>query len=103
MVAPSPWVHGERLIHAVKDAASMNVDIRVTGTSYANLLTRMDVLTRAFSQFSYDLTLDIEGETILWENCQPADWAWGNGGAIDDRMIRSLKQEIRFVVRRSKP
>ena len=103
LAVTSPWAHGERLVHAVKDAPSMNVDIRVTGTSHGNLWNRLDVLTRAFSQFSYDLTFDIEGAVFTWEKCQPADWAVGNGGQIDDRMIRSLKQEVRFVVRRSKP
>ena len=99
----SPWVHGNQLVHAVREAPSMQVAVRVTGTSHSNLWTRINTLTDAFSQFDYDLTFTIEGVTFTWDRCQPADFSVGNDGQIDDRMIRSLKQEVRFLVERRKP
>lgn len=103
LTTSSPWIGGTQLIHAVKESPQMPVNIRVTGTSHANLWSRMATLTNAFSQFEYDLIFEIEGVTFTWEKCQPADYSIGQSGAIDGLMIRSLKQEVRFLVDRGRP
>lgn len=95
----SPYIHGESLVGAVKETAAMSLSIRVLGTSAASLNTRTATLLRAFEQFNYQLTLVLDGVIWTWD-CQPADYAGGDGGEFEPNLLRAFQQVYRFSIPR---
>lgn len=97
--ASSPFVHGQVLVNAVKDVATSTLGVRVIGGSASSLWSRIDTLLRAFEQFSFDLTVALDGQTFTWR-CQAADYSVGESGVFQDFHLRSLQQEVQFSIPR---
>lgn len=95
----STFVSGRVLTHAVRDTANISLAVRVTSDTPANLHTKINAMTQAFSQFSYTMTVLIDGVQYTW-NCEPADWAIGDGGNFQDLHLRSNTQYVRLSIPR---
>jgi hypothetical protein len=98
VTAQSPFVAGRVPVHIVPDIIILNPIIRVRGTSYADLDTKIDTLTVAFTQFIYTLTFEIGGEFDREYQCEAADYATGNAGQYEDLKLRSFVQDVAFEV-----
>lgn len=70
----SRWVHGDFLVSATKRSSHAPLRIRVLGSSAPELDTRTRSLLDVFDQWSYDLTLTVDGVVHKWR-CQPADYS----------------------------
>lgn len=95
--AESPYVAGKMLVHSVKDQQTGTLKIRVEGSSQSQLYSRMETLAEAFEQFSYTLSLYINGVLYSYQ-CDAADYAVGDNGQIDDLFLRSNMQMMTFQV-----
>lgn len=74
--ATSPYVHGRLLTGAVLEQTEIPLPIRVDANTAAVLAQRVKALINAISQFTYTLTLDLDGEVTSW-TCEPADYTPG--------------------------
>lgn len=63
---------GRRLTQAQKDTVTDVLLIRVYGSSWAEVNNRAGTLMAAFSQFTYQLTVTING-VVRTAECEPAD------------------------------
>ena len=97
--ATSPYVHGAILVGAVKDIGLATLGVRVMAPSDSTLWARVDTLVRAFEQFTYDLSVTIDGSTFTWR-CQPADYSVGDSGVFQEFHLMSHQQEVRFTIPR---
>lgn len=95
----SRFVHGETLVGAVKQQASDALVVRAYGATHAQLRQRIKAVTDAFSQFSYDLTVTIEGE-VSTHRCDPADYTVGEADAVQKFHLMALQQEVSLTVPR---
>lgn len=98
-VSKSAYVHGETLVGAVKDVMTAQLGVRVLASSISLLQTRVSTLLTAFSQFSYNLTITLDGSTWQWK-CEPADYAIGDGGVFQDLHLLAYQQEVRLNIPR---
>lgn len=89
--AESPYVAGKYLTHAVKDQQTSTLKVRVLGTSQSVLYTRMEALAEAVEQFSFTLTLTINGTLFQYE-CDASDYSVGDSGSVQDLWLRSDTQ-----------
>lgn len=60
-------------IKAVRDTATLAYVIRVRGTSPANYRENLNLLFRACGQLRYVVTEVIDGQTLEWHLCRPAN------------------------------
>lgn len=93
----SPYVIGKIQTHVVKDLQTSTLTIRVEGDDQEDLFDKMTELCEAFEQFNYTLTIIINGTTFTY-SCYTADYAVGEGGQLDDLMLRSNMQMITFDI-----
>lgn len=98
ITAQSPYYKGRYLVRAVEDHQTSILNLRVKGEDQENLYAAINELVAAFTQQSYDLTLNINGNIWVYENCEPADYVLGDGGQIDDLMARSNTQNLSFSI-----
>lgn len=66
------YQRGHRLIQAQQDTATDVLLVRVYGDSWIEVNNRVKVLRDAFSQFTYQLTVTING-LVRTAECEPAD------------------------------
>ena len=108
-VATSPYQHGEFLVGAVKDVLTAILAIRCYGSSASELNANVAALLRAFEQFSYTLSVSIEGVESRWI-CEPADYSVADGatetaakrrGGFDKFALMSHQQTYVFNIPRS--
>lgn len=93
----SPYVIGQTLVHSVKDLQTSVLRVRVKGDTQAEMYTRLEALCEAFEQFSYDLTIIVNGVTYSYE-CNTANYSVGQGGNLEDLWLRSNTQMVSFEV-----
>lgn len=96
----SPYVDGSFLVNATRDQVTTPLGIRVTGSSRTDCMNKVGTLCRAFEQFSYELTITVDGTDFTY-TCDPADYSWGEGGALQTFHIKAYKQEVNFMIPRS--
>lgn len=97
ITAESIFYPGRTLVHATPDVQTSILKIRVKGETQQDLYNRVAEVTAAFDQFSYSLTVNING--TYWEyECETADWTLGQDGAVDDIMLRSNTQFVTFTI-----
>lgn len=97
--ATSPYMHGDAQVSAVLDVMRAPLVMRVYGSTHSQLDSRIADLLNAFSQFEYTLTLVIGGVTHQWL-CNQADYAVGDGGAIDKFPMMVRQQIVHFEIPR---
>lgn len=93
----SPYVIGQTQVHAVKDLQTSVLRVRVKGDTQTELYTRLEALCEAFEQFSYTLTIIINGVTYTYA-CNTANYSVGDGGNLEDLWLRSNTQMVTFEV-----
>lgn len=74
----SPNIAGSELLNAVKEQASLPLEVLVQSDTAANLDAAVQALADAVWQFSYDVTVTIDGVVKVW-SCTPAGFAPSSG------------------------
>ena len=97
ITAESPYINGRTLVHRVADTQTSTLKLRIKGSSQADLYDRMNELAIAFSQFSYTLTINVNGRKWSFL-CETADMSAGDGGSVNDLMLRSNIQYLNFTI-----
>lgn len=100
MTAKSPYQHGEFLIGAVKDAETGVISIRSYGSDVETLEANVAALLDAFSQFTYHVSVTIDGVVHEW-SCEPADAAMNQDQGFDKFAQEALQQLWTFRFPRS--
>lgn len=95
----SPYVDGAFLVAAAKGVSTAPLVIRVRGSSRTDLNNKVNALLRAFEQFTYQLTITIDGQAQTWD-CMPADYAAQGTGEWDGDRMRDLHQDYAFQIPR---
>lgn len=80
----SAHVPGSRLLTATLEAAELPLTINVRGASPAATATLQAEVEAALSQFSYDLTLTVDGVATVYE----ADFSWPRW-TVDSGMVQA--------------
>ena len=66
-VPDSAWVSGRKLLIAEPEPTSLTLDFIISGSSHGDLSAKMSELEQATEQFSYTVSLDIDGQTKTWD------------------------------------
>lgn len=74
--ADSPFVHGSLLTSAVLLQSSLPMSVKAGAATTAALEDLMDELEAALFQFTYDVTVTVDGSPRVWR-ADPADIGWG--------------------------
>lgn len=75
-VATSRWLSGGKLVSTRNEIISLELTVRIWGSSVANMRTMIDDLGNALGQFSYQVTETVSGAlTTNVYDCMPASWA----------------------------
>lgn len=86
----SRYTPGRLLLGAVFDGSAIPLTLTIKGTSAANLLARKAELVAALAQFSYDVTMTVNGQTIgTWPADATTVW-WGVVDHGDARQFIAL-------------
>lgn len=93
----SPFVSGRTLVHAIRDVGEVPIKLRVVGDDAEDVHEKINALLQAVSQFSYTITVDIDGVVYSWE-AEPADWSVGEGGSWQDLHLRSNTQDVSLSI-----
>ncbi len=93
----TPYVNGRTLVHAVPDTETATIKAIVKGANPTDVISKINVLEAAVSQFQYLMAVEIAGYTWIW-NCEPADMTIGDGGAYEDLWLRSNMQRVTLSV-----
>lgn len=67
-------VHGTEFLTAVKEQADIPLKVMVQADTSAALDTAIDELDDALSQFTYPVTVDLDGVEKVWD-ASPAPWS----------------------------
>lgn len=81
----SAWVGGRQLLAAVEDAGTLPLTIYAHGSSAAALEAAIAELEAASSQFAYDVTITIDGQSRTWA----ADPELPQWGPVDSGLVRA--------------
>lgn len=90
----SAYVGGRQMLAAVRDAGSIPLVIYVHATTAALLETAKDELEAATSQWTYDLTLTVNGQARTWA----ADPELPTWGALDSGMVKAHLARASIVI-----
>lgn len=94
--ATAPYVHGRLLTGAVLEQAEIPMPVRAQAATPQQLHQLVVDLVEAISQFTYTLTLDLDGVVTTW-SCEPADYA--PGGDVYYRAHTSdYRQHVQLTV-----
>lgn len=96
----SPYINGETLVGAVKDVMSASLGVRIRASSAATLDSRLDTVLDAFGQFTYNVTVVIDGVSRTWK-CEPADYSVSEGeGGFNKFNLMNKYHEVSFSIPR---
>ena len=88
-------VAGASLLHAVPDQGTIGLKIGARTDTTAALKAAMDEFTAAVTQFSYVLTLQVDGVTFGAYNADPEFPQWG---ALDSGNVRAKLNEAQITI-----
>lgn len=90
----SAFVPGRVLLAAVRDSGSMPLRIYAQGESTAGVRAAMDELEDALEQFTYNLTLTVDGVSRTWvADPELPDW-----GELDSGLVTAYKRVATVAV-----
>ena len=83
-------MHGKVLLAAVKEHATLPLQVNVHGTSAADLATNKATLAAAVEQWAFTAQLTVNGEGFAW-SCDPSSpkWAPHDSGMAAQHMARA--------------
>ena len=74
----SDAIHGREVTSAALEQSSLALEVAVQGTTSSDLRTKRVALTTALSQFTYTVTVTVDGVAQTWA-CDPANWSVSGG------------------------
>lgn len=84
----SAWVGGKQLLSAVADAGTLPIAFNINAASASALEALITEVEAATSQFIYDLTVNIDGQTRTW-SADPELPTWtADSGMVRAHMVR---------------
>lgn len=86
--ASSPLTHGSVVTRATLEQTSINLSVYAQGASTGALVALQDTLEAAFAQFSYAVTITVDGSAKEY-TCDPADVSWGELSAPEAKAFLS--------------
>jgi hypothetical protein len=95
----TPYVNGRTLVNAVPDQQVSVLKLYCHGANDEEIFSKIDGLRTALFQFQYLIAVEVGGSTWIW-NCEPADFTIGNGGAIEDLLLRQGLQRVTATIPR---
>lgn len=93
----SPFTEGRTVVANLMDVVEREITIRVFGSTAAQRDQRMYDLIRAFTQFSFVITTNIQGTVRAWR-CETADVVVGDGGKLQEFHAMRFMQDVTFMV-----
>jgi len=90
----SAYVAGNKLLAAVLDASVLPLVVYAQAASSSALATLQAELEAAVSQFSYTVTLTVDGVARSWQ----ADPTWPNWGDVDSGMVAAKIARASFAI-----
>jgi hypothetical protein len=90
----SDYLPGKQLLGAVLDQATLPVVVHVRAVSTAALLAAQAVLEAAVSQWSYLVTVTLDGAARSWD----ADPSWPDWGEIDPGLSEQHMSRASIVI-----
>lgn len=81
----SSWVSGQKLLVAGTQASTLSINLIVNGISHADLSAKMVELEEATYQLSYEISMEIDGQTKTW-NADSTLPQWG----VVDHLLQDL-------------
>ena len=99
--AEAPWIEGKYLTSSVKEQREMRLVGRCYFTSMLEMQNRYQELEAAFSQFIYELSVELtypggDSATGVWQAYAAPSLSMGDAGSFNPQALRSGIQE--FVV-----
>lgn len=64
--ASSRWVDGAAVTASKLEVANIQMRVKVTGTSATDLMTRIDAIRNALTQFSFSMTVSVNGASRVY-------------------------------------
>jgi hypothetical protein len=92
----SPMVKGRYPSSLVEANRTGNISVHVLST-LADLQADIQEVIDAMTQFKYMLAWEFDGLSGVWQ-CEKADWAVGEAGALNARFLEGHNQIIHFTV-----
>ena len=89
-----PDLHGKQLLSAVREHSAIPARVYTDAASAADLATNKATLAAALGQFSYTVTLNLDGATAAY-SADPCGPRWG---AVDSGMVRGRIAAASFVI-----
>ena len=97
LMPDSADVHGSELVAAVLERTSLPLEVIVMASSSAALKTAMTALRDAVWQFSYPVTVTVDGQSETWAGCGPAAWALSNS-KVDHSHVAQFFRVVTIVI-----
>lgn len=91
----SETVAGKQLVAVTGEQGTLQLGVAAWGDEFADVKAAMDELTQATTQFSYTLTLVVDGVTI---GVYEAHAEHPNWGALDSGAVRAKRQEATITI-----
>ena len=91
-----PQVNGRYPSSIVEGSRSGNITVHVL-SNLANLQVDVQEVIAAMTQFRYMLVWQFDGLGGTWQ-CEKADWALGEAGTLDAKLLEIHTQKIHFTV-----
>jgi hypothetical protein len=90
----SQWVPGRRLLGSVLDQGALTIAVHVEAPDVSTLAARKSALETALWQFSYTVTVVVDGLTLGAYNAEPALLQWAAPSSWDraDNRARAVLQ-----------
>jgi hypothetical protein len=85
----NPYISGRTLLGAVKEQSSLPLEVLVQASTSAALDTAVQELADAVWQFSYDVTVTIDGLAKVW-TCTPAAVAPSSGNEVAVKWLQHI-------------
>ncbi len=89
----SPFAHGKYPTASVKELVKMPLRVRILGTTQAEMSSRLDELYEAFSQFTYEIAVSLDGTVHRW-TCWTADITPGESGVFNKVFLHHAWQDV---------
>lgn len=96
-VVEGRYQHGRALVGAVLATQSLSIHVRIVAATWAEVAAHYEELADAVSQFSYQVTAVVEGETTVYD-CEPGDIAMVSGDTLSKFHAMAGMQEYLLTI-----
>lgn len=96
LATASPFVHGQFRTSVVWEEATLPLTVRVQADSSSALNTAVVALETALSQFTYSVTVTVDGVAKVW-TAYPATWNSTDGLLAVER-VRAFHEDLSITI-----